>query len=196
MKAFEKNPDLFRLDENRKLIQAYLVKLSTDRLLENVTKDECNIAGKNALMLSLLENCEFTKQHLFNSLNSKDFFLKHQDLFRGCKRSLVKFYRKQIPCHCLDETHAELKPQSKTGVCSHCGERFERKVLKECSICELEKYCSKDCQIAHWPQHKRDCKILSQIYHGTKAASPVSKNENPFSTPAADDAKSAPAGAP
>jgi len=195
MEVLEKHPDILQQDENRKFIQAYLVKLSTDSLLENVTKDEFNIAERNALMLSFLEVCDFTKQNPFDSLNSKDLILKHMDLFNGCKRSLVKFYRKRIPCHCLDEAHAELKPQSKTGVCSHCGERFERKFLKECSICELEKYCSKDCQIAHWPQHKKKCKIWSQN-DGTKAASPVSKNENPFSTPAADDAMSAPAGAP
>jgi len=195
MKAFEENPDLFRLDENRKLIQAFIVSISTDRLLKNVTKDKLfNIARRNAVMLSFLEVCDFTKQNPYDSV-SKDLLLKHMDLFNGCKRSLVKFYRKRIPCHCLDETHAELKPQSKTGVCSHCRERFERKLLKECSICELVRYCSKECQVAHWPHHKRDCKIWSQN-DGTKAASPVSKNENSFSTPAADDAMYAPAGAP
>ena len=44
MEAFEENPDSFRLDENRKLMQAYLVTIGTNSLLE--TKDEFNTAGK------------------------------------------------------------------------------------------------------------------------------------------------------
>jgi len=30
--------------------------------------------------------------------------------------------------------------------------------LKSCTACKLVKYCSRDCQIAHRPQHKKACK--------------------------------------
>jgi len=156
--------DLFRLDEHRKLIQAFLVNGGTNMLLENVTESEIDCyAALNTYMLILLERGDFTKPNPFDSAFSQKFLLKYWDLVRGCKRSLVKFYRKRTPCHCLDETHAELKPQPKTGVCRHCARRFERGLLKECSICNCVQYCSKECQVADWPSHKRDCKILRQI---------------------------------
>ncbi len=33
----------------------------------------------------------------------------------------------------------------------------ERKELKCCSVCKTTLYCSKECQGAHWPVHKREC---------------------------------------
>ena len=27
----------------------------------------------------------------------------------------------------------------------------------QCSRCKLVKYCSKECQVKHWPKHKHDC---------------------------------------
>lgn len=33
-----------------------------------------------------------------------------------------------------------------------------RETLKCCSVCKTTLYCSKECQEAHWPAHKRHCK--------------------------------------
>jgi len=35
-------------------------------------------------------------------------------------------------------------------------------MFKSCSQCGQAKYCSKDCQRAHWKQHKRSCKKKAQ----------------------------------
>jgi hypothetical protein len=47
-----------------------------------------------------------------------------------------------------------------TDICANCskGEEDESTKLKTCTACKLVKYCSRDCQIAHRPQHKRECK--------------------------------------
>ena len=44
-------------------------------------------------------------------------------------------------------------------ICANCckGEE-ESSSLKSCAACKLVKYCSRDCQIAHRPQHKKACK--------------------------------------
>ncbi|KAK7734365.1 hypothetical protein SLS57_000059 [Botryosphaeria dothidea] len=35
--------------------------------------------------------------------------------------------------------------------------------LNRCSRCRAVAYCSKDCQYAHWPTHKPDCKRPNYI---------------------------------
>jgi len=47
----------------------------------------------------------------------------------------------------------------KTMLCANCGKGEESSInLKSCTACKLVKYCSRDCQIAHRPQHKKACK--------------------------------------
>jgi len=43
--------------------------------------------------------------------------------------------------------------------CANCGKGEEAGInLKACTACKLVKYCNRDCQIAHRPQHKKECK--------------------------------------
>ena len=44
-------------------------------------------------------------------------------------------------------------------MCANCGKGEESAGdLKACTACKLVKYCNRDCQIAHRPQHKKACK--------------------------------------
>ncbi|KAL7538755.1 hypothetical protein ACHAWF_006211 [Thalassiosira exigua] len=43
--------------------------------------------------------------------------------------------------------------------CANCGKGEEGDGdLKRCTACKMAKYCSRDCQVAHRPKHKRECK--------------------------------------
>ena len=43
--------------------------------------------------------------------------------------------------------------------CANCGKGEDSSVdLKACTACKMVKYCNRDCQIAHRPQHKKECK--------------------------------------
>jgi len=52
------------------------------------------------------------------------------------------------------------------SVCANCGK--EGSNLKSCAACKLVKYCSRDCQQAHRPQHKRECKKRAAELHDEK----------------------------
>jgi len=47
-----------------------------------------------------------------------------------------------------------------TSTCAHCGkvEEAGSNKLKACTACKLVKYCNRECQIAHRPQHKKACR--------------------------------------
>ena len=48
---------------------------------------------------------------------------------------------------------------STTNTCANCGKGEESAGgLKSCTACKLVKYCNRDCQVAHRPQHKKKCK--------------------------------------
>ena len=158
-KTFKTHPNLFRVDENRKLIQSYLLSGGTDCLLENMKGNDPKLKGAevNAHMLLFLEGCDFTKENPFDFPDLAGFFTKHRDLLEGCKRSTVRFYHKRIPCSCLDKIYAEVKSLPKTGCCAHCGQRVEYKALKDCDRCKAAQYCSEECQLSDWSRHKDFC---------------------------------------
>jgi len=52
------------------------------------------------------------------------------------------------------------------SVCANCGKGEEEShKLKSCTACKLVKYCSRDCQIAHRSQHKKECRKRAAELH-------------------------------
>ncbi|EJK58612.1 hypothetical protein THAOC_21249 [Thalassiosira oceanica] len=81
-----------------------------------------------------------------------------EKLMLGNRRDVVKFAAKRLPCTCLKELHRATRTKVvKVGVCASCRKQFSRSELFVCTGCLMDEYCSKDCQRAHWSQHKRHC---------------------------------------
>lgn len=47
-------------------------------------------------------------------------------------------------------------PELQRAACAACG--VQREGLKFCGKCFKVKYCDAECQVPHWPQHKRACR--------------------------------------
>jgi len=74
------------------------------------------------------------------------------------RRDALKFFRKRTSCKCLKKMHLEArKSTQKMGWCYNCNKVMERAALYVCSRCMIEKYCSRECQLADWPAHKFRC---------------------------------------
>ena len=58
---------------------------------------------------------------------------------------------------------------NKDDICANCGKGEEGSAtLKACTACKLVKYCNRECQIAHRPLHKKDCKKRAAELHDEK----------------------------
>jgi hypothetical protein len=98
---------------------------------------------------------------------------KSLELQCGDEQTLVQFFRKQIPCSCLDEKYKEVKSITKMGVCYNedCplpGKMAVRSKMLQCTGCGNNgrnvSYCSRQCQKADWPVHKKYCgKTVQEI---------------------------------
>ncbi|KAL7546077.1 hypothetical protein ACHAWF_009418 [Thalassiosira exigua] len=146
--TIEKYPENWMNDTKRKLIMNFFVALGVEDLLSKclLPDSEFEEAHMAARVISTLETDTKT-QHTQEKL-------KIRDALGGCTRSLYKFFIERMTCSCLDETYSKLKSERpKTGLCDHCKKRSERSNLFACSKCNIAQYCSRKCEIAHWPKH-------------------------------------------
>ena len=66
--------------------------------------------------------------------------------------------------------------------CANCGKGEEcSDSLKACTACKLVKYCNRNCQIAHRPQHKKTCKKrAAEIHYAALFKEPLPREECPI----------------
>jgi len=70
---------------------------------------------------------------------------------------------------------------SGSNLCANCGKGEEESGnLKSCAACKLVKYCSRDCQIAHRPQHKKACKKRAAELYDEKLFKEVELKDCPI----------------
>ena len=51
-------------------------------------------------------------------------------------------------------------------VCENCGKEAAK--MQKCSRCRLVRYCSQDCQLGDWEDHKKSCKKVDARKKGGK----------------------------
>lgn len=67
------------------------------------------------------------------------------------------------------------------NICANCGKGEEGSVsLKGCTACKLVKYCNRDCQITHRPQHKKACKKRAAELHDEQLFKEVEPEDCPI----------------
>ena len=69
-----------------------------------------------------------------------------------------------------------------TSYCANCGKGEEdSNKLKACTACKMVKYCNRECQLAHRPQHKKECKKrAAQLHDVALFADPPKKEDCPI----------------
>ena len=168
--SFEKHPQVWNDDKYRKLALDVMTSIGTNMLLR--VKSPYNSPGtRESAAIVACPNLEgafnwaniiVTFEHYVsgsNDINAAIYNKKVQIQFRNFDSGDVpKFYRKRASCSCIKELHLELKKliPGKKGLCACCRNDKKRELLMVCSRCMVTQYCSRKCQVSHWPEHKED----------------------------------------
>jgi len=69
-------------------------------------------------------------------------------------------------CDVNNKLHKLNTADNNVSICANCGKEGDN--LKHCMACKLVKYCNRECQIAHRPQHKKECRKRVKELHDEK----------------------------
>ena len=94
--------------------------------------------------------------------------LKNHDL--GNMAQGLHFLRKRIPCNCLDAMYKKARdvlPRIPRCSNMNCRAFTDKKELQVCTKCKTAQYCSRECQVADWPEHKHRCRDSAKFHEET-----------------------------
>jgi len=88
----------------------------------------------------------------------------------------IEYYGRMIQHYCVmwQKTKLDL-----FATCSMCEKKLDgsQGFGFRCARCQQRSYCSRDCQLAHWPKHKLHCQKSGNDKSNTKAAKVKTSNK-------------------
>ena len=151
--------EILKQDINREMLINIMIRMGTNMILKYGLEPETRWALTLAKSIVILEQCVDDTGSISYTY-SRVVSRKIKDLYGGSRRDALKFFSKRVSCSCLKSMHQEARRTIlKTGKCYHCKIEKERVALSVCSRCMITQYCSRECQVADWSEHKEDCEI-------------------------------------
>jgi hypothetical protein len=98
--------------------------------------------------------------------------LYKEELSRSYNFSFDSFDDTKSPADFKRDDHIYVRCNAK---CDDCW-TIPKEALKLCSRCKIVSYCSKECQMKDWPDHKKHCKVLTELRKDKAKVSEIAKN--------------------
>ncbi|KAM6927827.1 zinc finger MYND domain-containing protein 10 [Xenentodon cancila] len=79
-----------------------------------------------------------------------------KEIFSPSESDLIQHAQRLAQTYNLDVMENLLPEKPK---CGSCG----KEASKRCSRCQGEWYCHRECQVKHWPKHKKACQLMAEV---------------------------------
>ena len=150
----EKHPEAWNDMSCIETIISFCLGTGTEHLL----REHYTVARLQATLARYLQEVIAVHGNIQNDI----YWTKVFELYGADEHTLVKYFRRRIPCSCLDEKYNKVKHVTKLGICYNpeCplpDRKIERCKLMHCTRCRQANYCSIECQRADWKSHKETC---------------------------------------
>ena len=165
---FQSHKDILNDESCRKFALDILVHIGTNMMLNQERYDIANAlcVAQSIVALEHYEHYDGGSNVINFVINKRVVRSKWRDMQPELitnERDAIKFYRKRTSCKCLKKMHLEArKTMPKLSNCYNCDKHMERVALSVCSRCMVSQYCSRECQVADWPSHKRHCDLTQR----------------------------------
>ena len=110
------------------------------------SKWETSIMGRLDASIGMEILCPTTENHWMSSADSTIF----------PQTKLLQFASSRFIALWKETT-------KRTAPCMNCEKLVNIKQMCECGYCKISQYCSIECAIAQWPDHKGSCKCLRKL---------------------------------
>ena len=155
------HPEIWTDKSHREMAMKILLRIGTNMIIFNNKRSPTTCitfaSRMIANLITILENYDEKITDMEDILYIRSI-ATNPNLHAGNLRDLLKFYSKRITCSCLKKIYSDArKTLPKAGCCYNCREVKERSSLSVCSRCRINQYCSRECQIEHWPTHQSFC---------------------------------------
>ena len=155
--------DVWNDSTKMEMVLSYFLSEGTKTILEN---DYLMNVPANSVLARYLE--QYIAVHLkqTQALMNWPKIVESSYEIDSDMHTLIKFFRRRIPCSCLDEEYQRWKHVTKVGSCFNpqcCipSDCVERSKTKYCSRCRCVAYCCRECQEADWWWHKPYCDMFA-----------------------------------
>jgi hypothetical protein len=154
--TLKRYPEVWNDSPKLEFISSYFVWRATNLILQQ--EYDVDKARFNAANASYFEQ--------YAAIASEQAFTvriaKYNELCGADEHTLVSYLKHRITCSCLEKKYKEVKSIKKMGkccnqLCSLPNRHVERSAIMHCTRCRCAYYCSRDCQVADWPNHKECC---------------------------------------
>ena len=155
-RLLQQNPSIWQSSSNRDLVRMLLVRTGTAHI-GKINSHPIRHAYFNYIV-ALSVAVAITVFDNFKPEDDQEVVKQKVELcLAQSNRSLLRFYKTNIDCNCLDELTLQAESNPKFGICRCCSKQFDTSKLFLCGGCKRVQFCSIECQRQNWVDHKKEC---------------------------------------
>jgi hypothetical protein len=109
-------------------------------------------SSSSSLLLEMVPPIRDHLEKIFDKDHKKILNASLQELVHSGREKMIEKAKKLASAYDVDQFKAAMP---EVHPCAKCG----REAYKKCSKCKEIWYCARECQVSHWNEHKKNCKI-------------------------------------